>query len=108
MKTGVHPMGMRINKQAFVYIMTNRPNGTLYVGAATNLVKRVWEHKQGLGSKFTSKYNLHRLIYFETHSGIEDAVARERRIKKWNRAWKIELIETLNPDWHELYDELCR
>jgi putative endonuclease len=101
-------MGMRINKQAFVYIMTNRPNGTLYVGAATNLVKRVWEHKQGLGSKFTSKYNLHRLIYFETHSGIEDAVARERRIKKWNRAWKIELIETLNPDWHELYDELCR
>lgn len=105
---GVHPPGLGMNKQAFVYIMTNRLNGTLYVGAATNIVKRIWEHKQGLGSKFTSKYDLHRLVYVESHSSILDAVERERRIKKWNRAWKIEMIEKQNPGWHDLYDDICR
>lgn len=88
--------------------MTNRRHGTLYVGAATNLAKRVWEHRQGFGSKFTSKYNLKRLVFAETHATIQDAVTRERRLKKWKRAWKIELIETLNPDWHDLYEDVCR
>jgi putative endonuclease len=75
-----------VTKQAFVYIMTNRRHGTLYVGTATNLTKRVWEHRQGLGSKFTRKYNLKRLVF---------------------RAWKIELIESQNSDWHDLYEDVC-
>ncbi len=97
-----------MSKQAFVYIMTNRQRGTLYIGVATNLAKRAWEHRQGLGSKFTSRYGLHRLVHIEPYPNLDDALQRERRLKKWKRAWKIELIEAANPDWHDLYEDICR
>lgn len=87
--------------------MSNRRNGTLYIGAATNLAKRIWEHKEGLGGKFTSKYGLQRLVYVEAHDSIHDAVARERQMKKWKRSWKIEAIERNNPDWNDLFDKVC-
>ena len=101
-------MASLMKKGAFVYIMTNKRNGTLYVGAATNLPKRIGEHRQGLGSKFTSKYGLKRLVYVEPHATIQDAVSREHLMKKWKRSWKIELIESRNPDWNDLFDKVCR
>lgn len=91
-----------------MYILASARNGTLYVGAATNLMKRVWDHKQGVGSKFTSKYDVTMLVYFEPHVTIEDAVYRERQIKRWKRGWKINLIEGSNPDWRDLYDEIAQ
>ncbi|MGD9868866.1 MAG: GIY-YIG nuclease family protein [Hyphomicrobiales bacterium] len=97
-----------MERGAFLYIMTNRRNGTLYVGAATNLAKRIWEHRQGIGSRFTSTYGLKHLVYVEPHSTIQDAVARERLVKKWRRAWKIRLIEDHNPDWRDLFEDLFR
>jgi len=97
-----------MTKQAFVYVMANKRNGTLYVGAATNLVKRVWEHRQGLGSAFMRKYKLFKLVYVETHGTIDDAFTRERLIKKWKRQWKIRLIEQQNPCWQDLFEEICQ
>ena len=95
-----------MSRAAFVYILASGRNGTLYIGAATNLTKRVWDHKQGVGSNFTSKYGVHDLVYFERHETIQDAAYRERQIKKWKRAWKIKLIEQHNSDWRDLYDEI--
>jgi len=90
----------------FTYILTNRPNGTLYTGVTNNLVRRVVEHREGRADSFTGRYNLHRLIWFEPHTDIREAILREKRIKKWNRAWKVEMIEEMNPDWRDLATEL--
>lgn len=95
-----------MTRAAFVYILASGRNGTLYIGAATNLTRRVWDHKQGVGSKFTSKYRVKKPVYLEPHETIQDAVHRERQIKKWKRDWKIKLIEQQNPDWRDLYDEI--
>jgi putative endonuclease len=93
-------------KNYYVFIVTNKPRGTLYIGMTNNLVRRVYEHRNGLIDGFTRKYNLEKLVYFEAFNRVEDAIHREKRLKKWNRQWKIELIEKVNPDWIDLYEQL--
>jgi putative endonuclease len=85
---------------------SQQKNGTLYVGVTSDLVKRVWEHKNNFVEGFTKKYSVHQLVWYEWHDNIESAVKRERQIKEWKRNWKLELIEQLNPNWHDLYDDL--
>ena len=87
-----------------VYILASARNGTLYIGVTSDLVKRVWQHKASLVGGFTKRYRVHRLVWYEAHSTMESAVLRERRLKKWNREWKIRLIERSNPHWCDLYD----
>ncbi len=93
-------------KQYFVYILASKRNGTLYTGVTSNLLKRVYEHKNNLIEGFTKKYNVHTLVYYEAYNDIYDAIAREKNIKKWKRLWKIELIEKSNPKWEDLYYSL--
>ena len=88
--------------------MSNRKNGTLYIGITSNLIKRVYEHKEKLADGFTKKYGLNKLIYFELFDSIEEAIKREKQLKKWKRAWKIELIEKTNPDWEDLYEDIVK
>jgi len=89
-----------------VYILTNRPNGTLYICVTNDLVRRVWEHREGTGSVFTRRYGLTRLVYAERHEAIRTAIQRETSIKRWPRAWKVRTLEALNPTWDDLYDGL--
>ena len=93
-------------KQYYVYILASFKNRTLYTGVTSRLTHRVWQHKEGLVAGFTKKYNIHHLVYYEIHSDIYEAITREKRIKKWNRQWKINLIEKHNPQWHDLSDNL--
>lgn len=86
----------------FVYILASRKNGTLYIGVTNNLERRVWEHRNNRAVTFTSKYRVHDLVYVEAYTDIRDAIAREKAMKEWNRAWKIKLIEQDNPDWRDL------
>ncbi len=88
--------------------MCSRRNGTLYIGVTSNLVKRIYEHKNGLVDGFTKKYDVHRLVWYEIHQTSQTAILREKQLKKWNRRWKLELIEKSNPDWNDLYDELLK
>jgi putative endonuclease len=90
----------------WVYIMTNRPNGTLYVGVTSNLARRAFEHRCGAVEGFTHHYGLARLVYAERHDDILTAIQREKNIKHWPRAWKVRLIGRQNPEWHDLYDRL--
>ena len=90
--------GPTMTKQPALYILASQPNGTLYTGVTTDLVRRVWEHRSSLVEGFTKRYRVHRLVYFEVHNHIEEAIRREKRIKKWRRAWKVDLIEESNPD----------
>ena len=94
--------------QPAVYILASRRNGTLYVGVTSDLVKRVWEHKNDVTEGFTKKYRVHHLVYFELHGDMVGAIMREKRIKKWNRAWKLALIEKGNPKWRDLYREISQ
>jgi putative endonuclease len=91
----------------FVYILASRRNGTLYVGMTDDLVRRAWEHKVGAIPGFTKKYGVKQLVWYEVHESRETAFLRERQIKKWNRAWKLQLIERFNPDWRNLVEELA-
>jgi len=93
-------------QQSYVYILASQRNGTLYVGVTSDLIKRIHEHKNNLTKGFTEKCHVHNLVYYEMHGEIENAIAREKQIKKWNRAWKLRLIEEKNPDWKDLYDEI--
>ncbi|MFC1595754.1 GIY-YIG nuclease family protein [Candidatus Margulisiibacteriota bacterium] len=93
-------------KKYYVYIMASKRNGTLYIGVTSDLIKRIYEHKSGIADGFTKKYNVYNLVYFEEHNDIRDAINREKQMKKWNRNWKIELIEELNPEWRDLYVEV--
>ncbi|MBP6781431.1 MAG: GIY-YIG nuclease family protein [Ottowia sp.] len=93
-------------KQPAVYLLASRYRGTLYVGVTSDLVQRIWQHRQGLVEGFTQRYGVHMLVWFEQHATMLDAIAREKRIKEWKRAWKLELIETNNPRWRDLYDDL--
>ncbi|MDO5624673.1 MAG: GIY-YIG nuclease family protein [Pseudomonadota bacterium] len=95
-----------MEKAFFVYIMTNQRNGTLYIGVTSNLVQRVWQHKEKLVEGFTDRYGLNLLVWFESHADAYGALTREKQLKKWNRAWKLRLIETLNPDWNDLYSSI--
>jgi putative endonuclease len=90
----------------FVYILASRRNGTLYVGMIDNLAQRAWQHKTGAIAGFTEKYEVKMLAWFESHETRDSAFVRERQIKKWNRAWKLALIERMNPGWRDLADEL--
>jgi len=90
----------------FVYILASRRNGTLYVGVTNDVVRRAWEHKNDLIEGFTKKYGVHTLVWYEVHEDIHTAIAREKRLKRWNRAWKIKLIEENNSGWNDLYDRM--
>ena len=96
-----------MREASYVYIMASQRNGTLYVGATSDLVKRVWEHKNKVVPGFTAQYNVHILVYYEIHLTIMEAARRERRFKNWCRQWKLNLIEQNNPTWRDLYDEIC-
>ncbi|HET8564121.1 MAG TPA: GIY-YIG nuclease family protein [Candidatus Binatia bacterium] len=93
-------------KQPAVYILASKRNGTLYIGVTTNLQKRGFEHKNDLVEGFTKKYQVHRLVYYELHEDMMSAIEREKQLKKWNRAWKLELIERQNPDWSDLWERI--
>lgn len=95
-----------MSKQPAVYILASRHNGTLYIGVTSDLVKRVWQHRNDLVEGFTKKYGVHTLVYYELHGSMSEVLQRERRLKKWNRAWKIELIENENPGWVVLWPSL--
>ena len=92
-----------MTKQFCVYILTNQPRGTLYIGVTSNLLQRVTQHREKLVAGFTARYGLKKLVWYELHENAESAIVREKQIKKWSRAWKIELIERTNPDWRDLY-----
>jgi putative endonuclease len=95
-----------VPKQFYVYILASKRNGTLYIGVTSNFVQRIWQHKEGLVEGFTKKYNIKLLVYFEVHETVESAITREKQMKKWERAWKIKLIESNNPEWRDLYDTI--
>jgi putative endonuclease len=92
-----------MEKNFHVYMLASDRNGTLYTGVTSSLLKRIWEHKEGLVEGFTKAYGVQKLVWFESHDSAESAITREKRIKKWNRAWKIRLIEEQNPYWNDLY-----
>ena len=91
----------------FVYIMTNKPKGTLYIGITNNLIRRVYEHKNELTDGFTKKYKIKKLVHFETFDYVHTALQREKTLKHWKRDWKIRLIEELNPQWKDLWETIC-
>lgn len=92
----------------YVYILSNQSNRVVYTGVTSNLVKRIWQHKNKVADGFTSKYNVNKLVYFENHDDAENAIKREKNIKDWKRAWKNELIGKENPDWRDLYDDITQ
>lgn len=92
--------------QPCVYILASGRNGTLYTGVTSNLVQRVWQHRKGFVDGFTSRHNVHVLVWYEFHGTMESAITREKRIKKWRRAWKINLVEAMNSQWDDLYGEI--
>lgn len=92
--------------QPCVYILASKQNGTLYIGVTSNICKRIWEHKNDVIKGFTQKYQTHLLVWYELHPTMDSAISREKSLKKWNRIWKLRLIEQLNPDWLDLYQQL--
>ena len=94
-------------KQPAVYILASQRSGTLYIGVTSNLLHRVWQHKNSMTEGFTEKYKVYNLVYFELHEGMVEAIKREKQLKKWNRQWKIRLIEEKNPQWKDLYNEIA-
>ena len=95
-----------MTKQPAVYMLASQPNGTLYTGVTNDLVRRVWEHRSDTLDGFTKKYGVHRLVYYELHASMIEAIRREKQIMKWRRAWKIELIEKENPEWRDLWPSI--
>jgi putative endonuclease len=95
-----------MTKHCYVYILASKKNGTLYIGVTSNLIKRVWEHKNKLVAGFTKKYNITKLVYYEQYNDTQNALRREKRLKKYNRKWKLTLIEKHNPEWNDLYAAL--
>lgn len=93
-------------KQPAVYILASAKNGTLYIGVTSDLIKRIWEHKNNLVDGFTKRYGVHLLVWFELHENMNAAIEREKNMKEWKRAWKLNLIEKSNPDWRDLYDDI--
>jgi putative endonuclease len=96
-----------MEKLFVVYIMASRKRGTLYIGVTSNLPKRVWEHREGVVEGFTKQYGVKNLVWYEVHEDPVGAITREKQLKKWNRAWKLELIENKNPEWKDLFLEAC-
>lgn len=96
-----------MDRMPCVYILASKRNGTLYTGVTSDLPKRIWQHKRGLIRGFTEKYGVKQLVYVEPHATMEAAITREKQIKEWKRVWKLRLIERSNPEWRDLYDEIC-
>lgn len=94
-----------MERTGYVYILASECYGTLYVGVTSDLVQRVWQHREGLAEGFTKKYRIKRLVWFETHDEIVSAIWREKQLKKWKRAWKVALIQEANPEWRDLYED---
>ncbi len=93
-------------KQYYVYMLASNKNGTLYIGVTNNLIRRIYEHKEGLVEGFTKKYNIKRLVFYEETNDVESAIIREKQMKKWKRQWKIDLIQKNNSEWKDLYNEV--
>ena len=89
-----------------VYMLASKPNGTLYIGVTSSLAKRVWQHQNNQVEGFTSKYRVHRLVWYEQHLEMKSAIMREKQLKKWNRQWKVQLINDFNPAWKDLYSQI--
>src|SRR5208283_805718 len=100
-------MEMR-EKYYYVYILASKPYGTLYTGVSSNIPSSTWQHKNDLVEGFTKRYHVHRLVWYEQTNSIESAINKEKQIKKWRRRWKLDLIEKMNPDWKDLYDEIIK
>jgi len=95
-----------VMKQPAVYILASQRNGTLYIGVTSDLVQRVWQHKNDVAEGFTKEHAVHNLVYYDLLEDMEQAILREKQLKKWNRAWKLRLIEEKNPDWDDLYPSI--
>lgn len=93
-----------MNKQPAVYVLASKRNSTLYVGVTSDLIKRVWEHKNNVVKGFTERYSVHQLVWYELHETMESAIRKEKMLKNWKRVWKLELIERSNPNWQDLYE----
>jgi putative endonuclease len=96
-----------MEKSSYVDILASEPYGVLYIGVTSNLVKRVWEHREDVTEGFTKQYEVKQLVWFEVHSEILEAIKREKQLKRWNRHWKVNLIQETNPDWRDLFDEIA-
>jgi putative endonuclease len=101
-----NPPKAAMDKSSYVYMLASGLNGTLYVGVTSDLVKRVWQHRESLAEGFTKRYGVKDLVWYELHLDIMEAIRREKQIKKWNRAWKVELIQEMNPGWRDLYADI--
>jgi putative endonuclease len=99
--------GTYMDKQPAVYILASKRNGTLYIGVTSELRRRIWQHKNNVLPGFTNTYGVHSLVYYELHGSMRAAIEREKKIKKWKRAWKLDLIETSNPEWRDLWEDIC-
>jgi len=97
-----------MDKVFAVYILASGRNGTLYIGVTSDLPKRVWQHRESVCDGFTKKYGVKNLVWFEVHESAESAIIREKQLKKWNRLWKLRLIEENNPDWRDLFPDVCQ
>ena len=95
-----------MDRHPAVYILASKRNGTLYIGVTSDLVKRIWEHKNNVVEGFTKRYGIHTLVWYELHESMQSAIEREKKLKEWKRAWKLELIEASNPNWHDLYETI--
>ena len=95
-----------MHREPCVYILANKRNGTLYVGVTSDLPKRIWEHKSKFVKGFTSKYGVDKLVWYEMHGTMMDAIEREKTLKNWKRYWKLKIIEEMNPEWRDLYEDL--
>jgi putative endonuclease len=95
-----------MSKQPAVYILASRKNGTLYVGVTSDLVKRIWEHRNNVVEGFSKLYGVHQLVWYEIHESMDSAIQREKRLKEWKRKWKVQLIENRNPNWEDLYPRI--
>lgn len=97
---------MIMDRQPAVYMPASKRNGTLYIGVTSDLVKRIWEHRNSMVDGFSKRYGVHTLVWYEVHGSMESAIEREKRLKDWKRAWKLELIEKSNPEWQDLYSTM--
>jgi putative endonuclease len=107
-RTDVHATLTSMEKPSYVYLLANGPYGTLYVGVTSDLVKRIWQHREGFVGGFTKAHGTTRLVWYEVHADILEAIRREKLIKKWHRDWKVNLVQGMNPAWRDLYDEVTR
>jgi len=96
-----------MDKPSYVYMLASRPYGTLCIGVTSDLIKRIWQHKEAAVASFTKKYDVKHLVWYEIHTDITAAITREKQLKRWNRDWKISLIQSLNPSWRNLFHEIC-